>query len=130
MHAVGEQNVLCVTVHGCRLSLTLVVGCCRCTCGQCGVPQVIAFSGKRQWSELINIGKRGKAKVTNIPTGLQPTDLRPPVRHHSMITPAGKFCNCVCVFKPKILQELFKGPGDECYACRVGRCQQMQTSGL
>ena len=112
MHAVGESCVSHVTGVGrwllppvscsrracqCTLWVSRVfhtsqpndaghhaAGCCRCTCGQCGVPQVIAFSGKRQWSELINIGKRGKAKVTNIPTGLQPTDLRPPVRHQSM----------------------------------------------
>lgn len=46
-----------------------------CTCGQCGAPAVVAFTGKRQFSELINHGKRGKAKVTNIPLG--PQTLRP-----------------------------------------------------
>lgn len=30
----------------------------RCTCGKCGAPAVVAFTGKRQFSELINHGKR------------------------------------------------------------------------
>lgn len=116
-------------------SVSLVIGCCRCTCGQCGVPQVIAFSGKRQWSELINIGKRGKARVTNIPTGLQPTDLRPPVRHQFKIfdqedsDASAHRHQYGRMLKPNILQVLHEMPGDGCYACRAGRCQQVRTSG-
>ncbi len=32
--------------------------CRRCTCGQCGAPAVVAFTGKRQFSELVNHNKK------------------------------------------------------------------------
>ncbi|KAL0040019.1 hypothetical protein WJX79_002888 [Trebouxia sp. C0005] len=46
-----------------------------CTCGKCGAPALVAFSGKRQWSELINTGRKGKNKLTKFATG--PQNMRP-----------------------------------------------------
>ena len=54
---------------------------CRCNCGKCGAPALVAFSGKRQWSELINTGRKGKSKVTKFAIG--PQNMRPEVS-----------CNC------------------------------------
>ena len=51
--------------------------CCRCTCGKCGAPALVAFSGKRQWSELINTGRKGKSKVAKFDVG--PQSMRPEV---------------------------------------------------
>lgn len=46
-----------------------------CSCGKCGAPALVAFSGKRQWSELINTGRKGKSKVTKFAIG--PQNMRP-----------------------------------------------------
>mmetsp|Transcript_15363 Transcript_15363/g.46373 ORF Transcript_15363/g.46373 Transcript_15363/m.46373 type:complete len:342 (+) Transcript_15363:122-1147(+) len=46
-----------------------------CTCGACGAPAIVAFTGKRQFMELLNAGKTGRAKHKTVPLG--PTDLRP-----------------------------------------------------
>ena len=51
--------------------------CCRCGCGRCGAPALVGFAGKRQWMELLNVGKKGRAKVARIDTG--PQTLRPQV---------------------------------------------------
>lgn len=47
----------------------------RCKCASCGAPALVAFSGKRQWFELINTGRRGKEKITKFDVG--PQILRP-----------------------------------------------------
>ncbi|MEW5317321.1 MAG: hypothetical protein WDW38_008631 [Sanguina aurantia] len=41
-----------------------------CTCGACGAPCLVAFAGKRQYVELMNVGRRGR-KVLTVPTGRQ-----------------------------------------------------------
>ncbi|KAL3151326.1 hypothetical protein ABBQ38_013161 [Trebouxia sp. C0009 RCD-2024] len=46
-----------------------------CKCGKCGAPALVAISGKRQWSELINTGRRGQNKITKFDVG--PQSLRP-----------------------------------------------------
>ena len=43
----------------------------RCTCGTCGAPRLVAFTGKRQYMELMNIGRVGKAKLKNVKLGRQ-----------------------------------------------------------
>lgn len=43
----------------------------RCTCGTCGAPAVVAFSGKRQYSELLNFRRKGKHRIKNLPLGRQ-----------------------------------------------------------
>ncbi len=43
----------------------------RCTCGTCGAPRLVAFTGKRQYMELMNIGRVGKAKLKNVQLGRQ-----------------------------------------------------------
>ena len=45
--------------------------CPRCTCGRCGMPAAVAFAGKRQWMELLNVGRRGRDKYTRLEHGLQ-----------------------------------------------------------
>lgn len=50
----------------------------RCTCGQCGAPALVAFSGKRQWVELLNTGRARAQWVKTVPLG--PQSLRPQVR--------------------------------------------------
>ncbi|KAK9833304.1 hypothetical protein WJX81_004791 [Elliptochloris bilobata] len=46
-----------------------------CVCGRCGAPAVVAFSGKRQWVELLNTGRPRAQWVKTVPLG--PQDLRP-----------------------------------------------------
>lgn len=46
-------------------------GCGRCMCGRCGAPAVVAFSGKRQWVELLNTGRPRAHWVKTVPLGLQ-----------------------------------------------------------
>lgn len=46
-----------------------------CKCGTCGAPSLVAFSGKRQWSELINTGRKGSKKITKFSVG--PQSMRP-----------------------------------------------------
>lgn len=36
-------------------------GCAGCVCGRCGAPSIVAFSGKRQFVELLNVGRGGRA---------------------------------------------------------------------
>ena len=43
----------------------------RCECGLCGAPCIVAFAGKRQFMDMSNIGRRGKAKLTRLDVGLQ-----------------------------------------------------------
>lgn len=50
---------------------------CRCSCGECGAPAYIAWSGKRQWMELLNVGRRGREKYKKLEQGLQ--HMRPKV---------------------------------------------------
>lgn len=63
----------------CRLSLHVSAACqsmgCKCCC--CGAPAYVAFEGKRQWLELINVGRKGKQRSTTVDVGLQPVELRP-----------------------------------------------------
>jgi len=47
-----------------------------CTCGRCGAPSMVCFAGKRQWMELLNLGKKGKEKLTRVDGGKQ-TTIRP-----------------------------------------------------
>lgn len=56
-----------------------------CTCGMCGAPALVAFTGKRQFLELLNIDaagqlRKGKAKVVSsaVQLGKQPADMLPP----------------------------------------------------
>ncbi len=56
---------------------------CRCRCGKCGAPALVAFSGKRQWSELINTGRKGKNKVNKFAIG--PQNMRPEVSHDTLM---------------------------------------------
>ena len=37
-----------------------------CQCGNCGAPMLVAFAGKRQYIELLNINRKGK-KITTVP---------------------------------------------------------------
>ena len=89
-HNVACSNtVLCVLIQFkvVLVLCTLVLSSCllmvnahqfgRCKCGKCGAPALVAFSGKRQWSELINTGRKGKNKVTKFVTG--PQNMRPEV---------------------------------------------------
>lgn len=55
-----------------------VVAYTRCTCGRCGAPAVVGFAGKRQWMELLNIGRKGRDKITRLEHGVQAE--RPQVR--------------------------------------------------
>jgi hypothetical protein len=55
-----------------------------CTCGSCGAPPLLAFTGKRQYLELLNIdasgkARKGKAKVASaaVQLGPQPPDSLP-----------------------------------------------------
>jgi len=50
----------------------------RCMCGHCGAPAVVAFSGKRQWVELLNAGRPRAEWVKTVPLG--PQQERPNVR--------------------------------------------------
>ena len=50
----------------------------RCTCGECGAPVYIAWSGKRQWMELLNVGRKGKERYKKLDQGLQ--HMRPEVK--------------------------------------------------
>ncbi|KAK9903322.1 hypothetical protein WJX75_002770 [Coccomyxa subellipsoidea] len=43
-----------------------------CVCGECGAPAVVGFAGKRQWMELLNVGRKGREKYTKLEHGLQP----------------------------------------------------------
>ncbi|KAK9808370.1 hypothetical protein WJX73_007553 [Symbiochloris irregularis] len=47
-----------------------------CGCGMCGAPCIVAFAGKRQYLDMSNIGRKGKAKLTRLNVGRQ--KLRPP----------------------------------------------------
>ena len=53
----------------------------RCTCGECGAPAYVAWSGKRQWMELLNVGRRGKDRYQTLQHGLQHT--RPKACSHT-----------------------------------------------
>ena len=44
---------------------------CRCTCGRCGAPPLVAFTGKRQYVELMTVGRADKKKVTKVDFGRQ-----------------------------------------------------------
>jgi TDG/mug DNA glycosylase family protein len=64
-----------------HLVLLLPAGC---MCGLCGSPALIAFTGKRQFLELLNIDpsgqlRRGKARVASaaVQLGKQPADMLP-----------------------------------------------------
>lgn len=46
-----------------------------CTCGRCGEPAFVAFAGKRQYLELMNVGRAGR-KLASVKTG--PQDELPP----------------------------------------------------
>ena len=46
---------------------------CSCTCGECGAPAYVAWSGKRQWMELLNVGRRRKDRYQTLQHGLQHT---------------------------------------------------------
>lgn len=50
----------------------------RCVCGQCGAPAVVGFAGKRQWMELLNVGRKGRDKYTRLEHGIQ--QMRPQAR--------------------------------------------------
>ena len=43
----------------------------RCQCGRCGAPAMVAFAGKRQFMDMCNVGRKGKAKLTRLDIGLQ-----------------------------------------------------------
>uniref|UniRef100_A0A7S3QS02 Uncharacterized protein n=1 Tax=Dunaliella tertiolecta TaxID=3047 RepID=A0A7S3QS02_DUNTE len=49
-----------------------------CSCGSCGAPALVAFSGKRHYMELLNAGRRGKSKIPKVEIGVQPANLLPP----------------------------------------------------
>lgn len=56
-----------------------------CKCGRCGAPALVAFTGKRQYLELLNIDasgrlRRGKDKVASaaVQLGKQPPDMLAP----------------------------------------------------
>ena len=61
-------------------TVTRVMGTrvCRCVCGKCGAPAVVGFAGKRQWMELLNVGRKGRDKYTKLDHGMQ--HMRPEVR--------------------------------------------------
>lgn len=55
-----------------------------CTCGQCGAPAIIAFTGKRHYMELLNLdvsghSLKGKARVSPaaVQLGMQPPNQLP-----------------------------------------------------
>jgi hypothetical protein len=47
-------------------------------CGKCSAPALVAFSGKKQYVELLNIGRKGAAKIKTVELGRQPKELLPP----------------------------------------------------
>jgi hypothetical protein len=74
-------SILCMLVLSSCILMFNAHHFCRCQCGKCGAPALVAFSGKRQWSELINTGRKGKNRVTKFAIG--PQNMRPEVS-----------CNC------------------------------------
>ncbi|KXZ56817.1 hypothetical protein GPECTOR_1g736 [Gonium pectorale] len=42
-----------------------------CTCGLCGAPRLVAFSGKRQFLELLNVGRSGRDRAKTVEFGPQ-----------------------------------------------------------
>lgn len=63
---------------------------CRCKCGSCGAPSLVAFSGKRQWSELINTGCKGRKKITKFDVG--PQSMRPEAGIHLLFFNSCTLC--------------------------------------
>ena len=53
--------------------------------GRCGAPALVAFSGKRQWVELLNTGRPRAQWVKTVPLG--PQSLRPQVRAQGPAVP-------------------------------------------
>lgn len=62
----------------------------RCVCGRCGAPALVAFSGKRQWVELLNTGRPRAQWVKTVPLG--PQSLRAQVRAQAL---QGLFLQCL-----------------------------------
>jgi len=87
--AFGAHSLYFAVLYGrcinCKTEKLVEVGCnfgsvsCSCTCGRCGAPSMVCFAGKRQWMELLNLGKKGKEKLTRVDGGKQ-TTIRPAVR--------------------------------------------------
>ncbi|KAG2499959.1 hypothetical protein HYH03_002244 [Edaphochlamys debaryana] len=44
---------------------------CTCPGGACGAPSLVAFSGKRQFLELLNVGRSGRGRVKSVEYGPQ-----------------------------------------------------------
>ncbi|KAK9866566.1 hypothetical protein WJX84_005361 [Apatococcus fuscideae] len=42
-----------------------------CICGRCGCPSIVAFSGKRQFMELMNFGRARRDRLKKLDTGQQ-----------------------------------------------------------
>lgn len=42
-----------------------------CTCGQCGAPSIVAFTGKRAFVQLLNAGLQPKERVKSVEYGVQ-----------------------------------------------------------
>lgn len=40
-----------------------------CTCGRCGAPSLVAFSGKRQFLELLNVGRSARDRIKTVEVG-------------------------------------------------------------
>ena len=74
-----------MAAHAERASLS--VGC---VCGRCGAPSIVAFSGKRPFVELCNVGRVGRKKITTVATGRQDPKALPEVQFHLLndVSPA------------------------------------------
>ena len=90
--------------------------CCRCICGKCGPPALVAFSGKRQWSELINTGRKGKNKVAKFDIG--PQSMRPEVGlSYSFVQKMLMFSKSpMCILEECLLVDIQRQA-----LCRVGK---------
>ena len=72
------------------------IGRSRCTCGACGAPRLVAFTGKRQYLELMNIGRTGKAKLKNVQLGRQTAfpEARRQGQHLSLVACLARVARC------------------------------------
>ncbi|GLC44399.1 uracil DNA N-glycosylase Thp1 [Pleodorina starrii] len=54
-----------------RAHMTRASASIGCTCGRCGAPSLVAFSGKRHYLELLNVGRAPRDRVKTVEHGPQ-----------------------------------------------------------
>lgn len=77
----SRQEVLSPGISICIVSWRWDWGAGRGCCTACAAPPLVAFAGKRQWMELLNVDRRGRDKVTRLaigPQSMRPQVTRPP----------------------------------------------------